>query len=167
MPVTFTAVKLPHGWLGNMSPFPVEHNGKCWRTTEALFQALRFGDEAIKEEIRGIASPFAAKLRAKKIANEQPDMLVIERMSKQDLANMKMVLRLKLKHHPVLKQQLLDTGDETIIEDATRQKSKSKTFWGAILKDGKWVGENVMGKMWMKLREELKQSALQNKKSGN
>ena len=108
-----------------------------------------------------------AKMRVKKIIKEQPEKRIVVPLSEQDLANMEMVLRLKLEQHPDLKQKLLDTGDETIIEDATRQKSKSKTFWGAILKDGKWVGENVMGKMWMKLREELKQSALQNKKSGN
>ena len=36
---------------------------------------------------------------------------------------------------------------------------RSGTFWGAVLKDGEWMGENLLGKLWMKLREELKQKA--------
>jgi ribA/ribD-fused uncharacterized protein len=167
MPITFTAVKLPHGWLGNMAPFPVKHDGKWWLTTEALFQALRFDDEAIKEEIRAITSPMGCKMRAKKIAKEKPEKLVVERLSVQDLANMDIVLRLKLEQHPELKQKLLDTGDETIIEDCSNRSGGSGKFWGAALKDGKWIGENMLGKMWMKLREELKQAALQSKESGN
>ena len=35
--------------------------------------------------------------------------------------------------------------------------SEGGAFWGAALKDGQWVGENTLGKMWMKLREELKE----------
>ena len=46
--ISFTKVSLPFGWLGNMSPFPILYEGKEWKTTEALFQALRFDDESIK-----------------------------------------------------------------------------------------------------------------------
>ena len=163
MTIAFTKVKLPHGWLGNMAPFPVLHDGKCWRTTEALFQALRFDDDAIKEKIRWNKSPMGCKMAAKR---EKARMVVVPQ-SEQDLANMEMVLRLKLDQHPDLKQKLLDTGEETIIEDCSRRPHGSGKFWGAVLKDGQWIGENMLGKMWMRLREELKQSALQKEKSGN
>jgi N-glycosidase YbiA len=155
MPITFTSVKLPHGWLGNMTPFPIKHGGKSWRTTEALFQALRFNDEAIAEEIRAEHSPMAAKMIAKR---EKAKMVVVPQ-SEEDVANMAMVLRLKLEQHPELKQKLLDTGDEIIVEDCSKRPGGSGTFWGAVLKDGEWVGENVLGKLWMRLREELKQMA--------
>jgi ribA/ribD-fused uncharacterized protein len=161
MPITFTRVKLPHGWLGNMAPFPVKHDGKWWKTTEALFQALRFDDEAIAEEIRSEKSPMAVKMIAKR---EKTKMVVVPQ-SEQDLANMKMVLRLKLEQHQELKQQLLDTGNETIIEDCSKRPGGSGNFWGAVLKDGQWIGENMLGGMWMKLRDELRQSALQNEES--
>jgi hypothetical protein len=32
---------LPYGWLGNMSQYP-DFGGVIWKTTEALFQGLRF-----------------------------------------------------------------------------------------------------------------------------
>lgn len=50
--VSFTKVSLPHGWLGNMSPYPINFGGVIWRTSEALFQSLRFKDNEIKELIR-------------------------------------------------------------------------------------------------------------------
>src|SRR5262249_49560871 len=62
--IAFTKVDLPYGWLGNMAPFPVMHDGRGYRTTEALFQALRFDQEPIREAIRGEKSPMAAKMRA-------------------------------------------------------------------------------------------------------
>jgi N-glycosidase YbiA len=152
MPITFTKVDLPHGWLGNMAPFPVKYDGKWWLTTEALFQALRFDDAAIREELRTIKSPMGVKMRAKR----EKAKMVVERLSEQDLANIEIVLRLKLEQHRELKQKLLETGDETIIEDCSNRPGGSGKFWGAALKDGQWVGDNMLGKMWMKLRGELK-----------
>ena len=76
MPITFTKNDLPYGWLGNMSAYPVRYRGKLYRTAEALFQALRFRDEAVIEAIRANSSPFGAKLTAK--ANREK-MVVVER----------------------------------------------------------------------------------------
>ena len=152
MSIAFTKVVLPHGWLGNMASFPVKHDGKWWKTTEALFQALRYDDPTIKEEISAQPSPMGAKMKAKKFKAK----MIVAPKSPQDLANMEMVLRLKLQHHKELVQQLLDTGNETIIEDCSSRPGGSGKFWGAAWKDGQWVGENTLGKLWMKLRDELR-----------
>jgi predicted NAD-dependent protein-ADP-ribosyltransferase YbiA (DUF1768 family) len=48
-----------------MAPYPIEHNGQVWPTSEALFQALRFDDPTIREEIRTQKSPMSAKMIAK------------------------------------------------------------------------------------------------------
>lgn len=146
-------VKDEFGWLGNMSPYPIDYQGKTYRTTEALFQALRFNDEKIIELIREQKSPMAAKMIAKKFR----DQMVVEPMSDTDLYNMKMVLRLKLEQHPKLKADLLATGDEEIVEDCTKRPRGSGLFWGAALKGDKWVGENWLGWLWMELRDELSQ----------
>ena len=42
--IAFTSVNLPFGWLGNMSPYPLQHEGHPFLTAEALFQSLRFDD---------------------------------------------------------------------------------------------------------------------------
>ena len=149
--IAFTKVRLPHGWLGNMAPYPVTHNGRLYRTTEALFQALRFDSNETREEIRAEKSPMSAKMRAKGYR----DQMVVVPQSDVDVANMKAVLRLKLNHHRSLAAKLRESGDATIIEDCTRRQRGSGLFWGAALIDGEWQGENVLGRLWMELRDEL------------
>lgn len=154
MPVLIRKTKDPHGWLGNMSPFPIVFADKEWRTTEALFQALRFDKPEIQEAIRAEKSPMSAKLVAK---NREEEMSVVPKSAK-DLENMELVLRLKLEQYPQLKKDLLATGEEPIIEDVSNRKGGRHRFWGAALIEDKWVGDNALGKIWMKLREELNAS---------
>ena len=56
-------------------------------------------------------------------------------------------LRKKLQQNPYVKQKLLQTKDYIIVEDSPKDN-----FWG-------WgkdrTGENHLGKLWMKLRDEL------------
>lgn len=139
--IAFTRARLPFGWLGNLSPYPVEHDGLRWRTAEALFQALRFDCPAIREEIRAAKSPMAAKFIAKK----QKDQMVVVPRSAQDLANMEMVLKLKLSQHEELQQELLATGNRLIVEDSSSRHGESARFSGAALVDGRWIGQNVLG----------------------
>ncbi len=151
MPVLIRKVKEPYGWLGNMSPHAIEIGDHYFLTSEALFQCLRFDDPEIIEEICSQTSPMAAKMKAKKHKSE----MVVEPMSEEDMDNMRLCLRLKLKQNPELLEQLLETGDEPIIEDCSKRRSRSGLFWGMAFKDGEWVGENVLGKLWMELRSQL------------
>lgn len=151
--VSFTKVALPNGWLGNMSPFPIEFNGKIWRTSEALFQALRFKDEEIQEQIRLEKSPMGAKM----VMKSHSESIILEKHGKKDLMNMKMCLKLKLAQHPSLVDLLLATGDAIIIEDVTKRgDSGGNLFWGAMEVENEegfhWVGNNALGKLWMEIR---------------
>jgi predicted NAD-dependent protein-ADP-ribosyltransferase YbiA (DUF1768 family) len=110
MPViSFTKVDIPYGWLGNMAPYPITYNGQLWRTSEALFQALRFDDHKIREIIREEKSPMGAKMKAKKYRAQ----MVIVPMSDADLNNMKLCLKLKFQNED-LRRRLLSTGNYTI-----------------------------------------------------
>jgi ribA/ribD-fused uncharacterized protein len=150
--IAFTKVAAPYGWLGNMSPHPIRWSqGKDWRTAEALFQALRFGDEAIMEKIRAQKSPMTAKMVAKKHRTK----MVVQPGSSQDIANMKLILRLKIQQHPSLREALLATGDTVIIEDCTKRRA---SVWGARLVGDSWEGDNLLGKLWMELRHDCQRN---------
>lgn len=152
MPViSFTKVALPYGWLGNMSPHPVTFRGWEFRTAEALFQSLRFDDDEIREAIWQKASPFAAKL----VAKSHKESMVIEPLGEQDVENMAFVLWLKVRLNPELRRLLVASGDARIIEDSSRRRGGSSLFWGAARIDGNWQGQNVLGRLWMKLRSEI------------
>ena len=140
-----------HGCWGNMAPYPFVYRGKEYRTTEALFQSLRFSDEEVIEAIRGEKSPMGAKFVAKRHKNK----MVVKPLSAEDLDNMRLCLRLKVEQHPELAQKLLETGDELIVEDCTKRQRGTGLFWGAALVDGEWRGENWLGKLWMELRASL------------
>jgi CYTH domain-containing protein len=153
--IAFTKTKLSFGWLGNMAPYPVtDEDGLQWRTTEALFQAMRFAkDDPIREEIRAEKSPMGAKLKAK----GNSDKMIVKQLSKEDVHNMEYCVRLKIEQHPILKDLLIDSGDLPIYEDVTKRGRKgSNLFWGALKhEDGTWEGYNILGELWMTIRGEL------------
>jgi predicted NAD-dependent protein-ADP-ribosyltransferase YbiA (DUF1768 family) len=160
MAINFTKSKLPYGWMGNMSPYPVKFGEDTYRTTEALFQALRFSDNAIKALIREEKSPMGAKFVAKARVPE----MTVEQLSDKDVLNMRMCVTLKLMQHPELITELLATGDELIVEDVTNRGDKgSNLFWGAMLVDGEWVGKNILGNIWMDERKKHKVLAFEKK----
>lgn len=150
--IEFTKVDLPWGWLGNMFASPIKYKGKEWKTSEALFQALRFEDEEIRELIRGEKSPMGAKMKAKGNKNK----MLIEPMSEKDIENMKMVVRLKFDQNPVLKSKLKVSGEHVIVENIGERNGARHLFWGMKKINGEWVGNNMMGKILMELREEFK-----------
>ena len=152
--ITFTKVALQYGWLGNMSPYPIIYENKLWRTTEALFQALRFDDDNIRELIREQKSPMAAKMIAKKYR----DQITIDPLGPIDYANMVTCINLKIEQHPILLEMLLETNDSMIIEDVTSRGSRgSNLYWGAMKNGEDWVGQNKLGEIWMSIRK-LQQS---------
>jgi len=150
--ISFTKVDLPYGWLGNMSPYKVTYEEKEWLTVEALFQSLRFDDIEKKEIIRKEKSPMGAKMKAKSFKNK----LAIQPMSEKDVENMKMCVRLKVEQNHLLKEKLIKTKEFEIIEDIGIRNGERHLFWGAKKVNGEWIGKNIMGKLWMEIREELK-----------
>lgn len=149
MTIRIHKVSEEHGWGSNMSPYPVDYEGKTYRTTEALFQCLRFDDDDIIEAIRAERSPMGAKFAAKK----HKDKMVIKERGDADVENMRMCLNLKIDQHPEVKELLLATNTEFIVEDTTKRKDQ---FWGAKFENGGWNGNNLLGELWMELRKEEK-----------
>lgn len=149
--IGFTKVALPYGWLGNMAPYPITWSGRTWRTSEALFQALRFDDEEVKDLICAEKSPMGAKFKAK--ANREK--MKVTPLSHEDLKNMRLCVKLKLDNYPKLREELKKTGEAILFEDVSARPRGNNLFWGAMIKDGELVGENMLGKIWMELRASL------------
>jgi predicted NAD-dependent protein-ADP-ribosyltransferase YbiA (DUF1768 family) len=124
--IAFSKTAEEWGWLGNMSAHHLRREGRVWRTAEALFQALRFADEEVREAIRAKASPMAAKF----VAKAHKEQMVVEPCSPQDVENMRLVLRLKLAQHPELRRRLSASGNAVIVEDCSRRRASP---WGARL----------------------------------
>jgi len=150
--ISFTKTHLPYGWLGNMFAAPITYQGQIWRTSEALFQALRFEDVTIREMIRNDKSPMGAKMISKRYKTKR----IVEPMLREDIENMRLCLRLKFDQHSELREKLLKTGDHIIFEDVKNRKGARHKFWGAVLTNDWLDGQNMLGKLLMELREELR-----------
>jgi type I restriction enzyme S subunit len=139
------------GGLSNMAPgFPVRVNGVRILTVEALYQACRFPHRPeVQRKIIEQTSPMTAKMVGKPFrADSRPD------WDRVRVKIMRWVLRLKLAMHwTKFSELLLSTGDRPIVED-----SRKDDFWGAMLTSGTTlIGMNVLGRLLMELREEIKQ----------
>ena len=156
-PIYIRKVNCPHsGWLSNMSPYKIVVDDIFWKTAEAYFQSLRFApDDAVRETIRMQKSPMAAKM----VAKENASRMVVVPLSEDDVENMRITLRLKFRCNQIpLEENLLRTGDRTIIEDCRGRTAGSGAFWGASeLPNGLLYGRNMLGKLLMELRSELKE----------
>lgn len=163
--VVFRKVRGPNGWLSNMSPHPVHFEGYEWKTTEHLFQALRFRAPNlwVRTVIRQQHSPMSAKMAAKRHLVHA----AVAPRSDEDLENMRMVLRLKIATHADLRKALLATGESRIIEDVSARPSDSGLFWGmrwipahiiegVQIADGHWDGQNKLGELWAEIRKEIR-----------
>lgn len=153
-PVLIRKVKEPWGFFGNMWSCPIVYGDAVWLSSEALFQALRFPScPEAQREIGDAKSPMTSKMKAKRIAAQRR--WEVEPCSTQDVRNMLQILRLKAEQHPVLIDKLRETGDRPIIEDCTARRSGGRhLFWGAALRGDRWMGYNVLGRLWMMLRAE-------------
>ncbi|KAG9030068.1 hypothetical protein FRB95_004602 [Tulasnella sp. JGI-2019a] len=140
----------PHYGFTNFSPHTVTMDGKEYPTSEHLFQAMKFlKDKPLLAEHIRVAGPQPRMAfdQAHRFANEARKDWFDVRVEK-----MKEVIKLKFEQHSDLKDELLATGEATLVEDARGNDA----FWGNGA-DGK--GRNELGKALMGLRTELRSGA--------
>jgi ribA/ribD-fused uncharacterized protein len=134
------------GWyvFDNFAPFQVEWRGKLWPTSEHAYQAAHFinTDPELAETVRTQRSPrLAADVANAHSDQDDPDWPKIKLTVMQDIC------RHKLEQHQLVQDTLRESGDRRIVE-----LNHTDAFWGCG-PDGN--GRNELGKVWMKLREEL------------
>jgi ribA/ribD-fused uncharacterized protein len=131
--------------FSNFSSFQVQWKGRLWPTSEHAYQAAHYF-ETSPELVEQIFNAKSAH-EAFKIAKSHPTEKVA---NWQDIkiSVMEDICRHKLQQHPYIQEKLRQTMDVPMAED-----SPVDAFWGwGPNRDGR----NELGKVWMRLREELK-----------
>jgi N-glycosidase YbiA len=148
MPIYFYSQREePYGCFSNFSPHGVHSNGKWFPTVEHYFQAMKFEGSDHAHTIRKAASPKQAKALAwRREFPLRPDWDEI----RDDV--MIRGVREKFTKHEKLRQLLLATGQEELVENAP-----GDFYWGCGA-DGS--GENRLGKILMQVRTELASNIL-------
>ena len=128
MPILFYShTKGPYVAFSNFSPHSFELDGAVWPTVEHYFQAAKFPGTEHAEAIRLARTPTLAKRLGRSRAVHQ-----------------------KFASHPDLRQLLLETGDEDLIEDAPRDY-----YWG---RGARGTGKNRLGVILMDVRSALREN---------
>ena len=144
--ISFRKTTERYGGLSNMaSDYSIVVNGIFIRSSEALYQAIRFTHlPQVQKEIIAQTSPMTAKMIAKKYKSQtRSDWESIK------LSVMRWILRVKLvQNKTTFGKLLLSTENLPIVEE-----SRKDEFWGAKLQDDKLVGINALGRLLMELRE--------------
>ena len=127
-------------FLSNYYIAPVTYNGLTFQSNEAAFQAQKTLNEGQRRKFTRMA-PNKAKAKGRN---------VILRSDWEEVKNKIMyeVCYAKFTQNPELKEKLLLTGDEELIEGNTWHD----TYWGVCNRRGK----NKLGKILMRVREELR-----------
>jgi len=132
-------------YLSPFSAHRIEIWGEAFPTHEHAYQASRVKPGPERDEIKNAPSPKDAWRVGQKYKND-PNIVVAD-FNKDRVVEE--IMRAKLTQHQDVKTILKASGDREL-----HKVYAPDTYWG-MSKDGT-KGENKMGKIWMKLREELK-----------
>ena len=127
-------------FLSNFYTSDIEYNGLVFMSAEAAFQAQKC--PSIARSFTRL-SPNRAKARGRSVQLRSDWETV-----KDDI--MYEIVKSKFTQNQGLKQRLLDTGDEELIEGNTW----NDTYWGMDIRTNR--GKNKLGKILMRVREELR-----------
>lgn len=141
--IRFYKVNEAYGEFSNFAPYPITLKGKTWPTSEHYFQAQKFTGTEREEEIRLAArAMIAARMGRGRDWKLRDDWEQV----KDDI--MREAVRAKFTQHPQLRSLLLATGDAEIIEHTTNDN-----YWAD---GGDGSGKNMLGRILMEVREELR-----------
>lgn len=131
------------GFLCNFSTHGFQLDGRYWPTVEHYFQAQKFAGTPHEEEIRKTASPAVAARKGRSRKRPlRPDWEDV----KDDI--MREAVLAKFEQHAEIRETLLSTGDDEIIEKTTRDY-----YWGCGTEG---TGKNMLGVILMEVREKMR-----------
>ncbi len=136
----------PYGCFSNFSPHSIELDDQWWPTTEHYFQAQKFADTPYAELIRMAERPCRAAERGR----DRRYPLRQNWEGVKDEIMFKAVLR-KFETHEDIREILLGTGDEEIVERTTHDY-----YWGCGTEGS---GKNMLGQILVRVREILREEA--------
>lgn len=144
MTIYFYSTRDKHGCFSNFSRHGFELDGQYWRTSEHYFQAMKFEGTEYADKVREASTPKeAATLGRRRDFPLRKDWEAV----KDDV--MRRAVLKKFETHDDIRETLLATGDDDLVENAP-----GDYYWG-IGKDGS--GKNMLGKILMETRTILRE----------
>ena len=138
--MAITRFREEYSFLSNFYPVNISYEGLNYTSVEAAFQACKTLNPSKKLMFTGLGAKDA-KIRGRLLPLRK-DWEGVKEGIMYELCFQ------KFSENPHLKEKLLATGDQLLVEG----NRYGDIYWGVV--DG--VGENKLGKILMRIREELK-----------
>ena len=138
------------GVFSNFFPLAVPVTAGPWtfRSSESLYQAAKFAPRPDIQQ-RIAEAPTAREAAA---IGRTPDLGIDPGWNARRVDVMRWVLRMKREANPAeIDPVLAATGGRPIVEVSMRDP-----WWGALPVADRYEGRNVLGRLWMELRQQLR-----------
>ncbi len=140
----YRANEVPYGPFSNFdTKHPITLKDKVWPSTEHYFQAQKFADTEYEEKVRLTEKPREAAAMGR---DRNLPLRADWEQVKDDV--MRSAIRAKFTQYPDLRYILIETGDAELVEHTTNDH-----YWAD---GGDGTGKNMLGKILMEVREELR-----------
>jgi len=144
--VAIRKVKEPWGILGNFASTPIIINNVSFKTSEQLFQLMKFKDaEPVLAVYHANNPKMTAKHWEKSHRREDWGQMIVDAM--------KYCLVQKYEQNEAFRQELERSKGKYIVEDQTSFPKKTPDTWGVKLQGDNFVGPNLLGRLLMELRD--------------
>ncbi len=144
--VAIRKVKEQWGIFGNFAPTPIIINGVTFKTSELLFQLMKFKEaEPILAVYNANNPKMTAKHWEKTHRREDWGRMIVDAM--------KFCLTQKYEQNEEFRKELERSKGKYIVEDQTSFPKKSPDTWGVKQQGSDFVGPNLLGRILMELRK--------------
>ena len=144
--VVIRKVKEPWGIFGNFAPTPIIINGVTFKTSEQLFQLMKFKEAEPVLAVYNANNPkMTAKHWEKTHRREDWGRMIVDAM--------KFCLTQKYEQNEDFRKELERSKGKYIVEDQTSFPKKSPDTWGVKQQGSDFVGPNLLGRILMELRK--------------
>ena len=144
--VAIRKVKEPWGIFGNFAATPIIINNVSFKTSEQLFQLMKFKDAKPVLAVYQANNPkMTAKHWEKTHRREDWGQMIVDAM--------KFCLVQKYEQNEAFRQELERSKGKYIVEDQTSFPKKTPDTWGVKLQDDNYVGPNLLGRLLIELRD--------------
>ena len=144
--VTIHKVSEPWGIFGNFARTPIIIDEVMFKTSEQLFQLMKFKD---KEPVLAVYNANNPKMTTKhwEKTHRRSDwgQMVVDAM--------KFCLTKKFEQSEDFRAELERSRDKFIVEDQTSFTKKTPDTWGVKQQGDNFVGPNLLGRLLMELRD--------------
>ena len=144
--VAIRKVKEPWGIFGNFAPTPIILNGVTFKTSELLFQLMKFKEaEPVLAVYNANNHKMTAKHWEKTHRREDWGRMIVDAM--------KFCFTQKYEQNEEFRKELERSKGKYIVEDQTSFPKKTPDTWGVKQQGSDFVGPNLLGRILMELRK--------------